>query len=152
ADGWSTRSITPPRSNPPIYGPGFSGQYKYFSEDLCSAWLMQDADFALAPEAPPGVPGLYRRSNCGEDSYSLISNAIPPGFGGTKLLPELYLPVPEGYSADEAHTVFRADAELVPGACKTPGIYQVYVSSTEGPLRLVSVLPPNKGNKATCTQ
>ncbi len=148
---WSTRSITPPRANPPIYGPGVAGQYKSFSEDLCSAWLMQEADFPLVPEAPAGVTNLYRRGNCGEDSYELLSSIAPKGFGPGKTDPEYYLPIPQGHSVDESHSVFRASSELTSDACKTSGIFQVYVTSREGPLRLISILPPNKGNKAVCS-
>jgi hypothetical protein len=150
--GWSTRTITPPRANPAIYGPGFAGQYKSFSEDLCGGWLMQDSDFALAPEAPAGVVNTYRRDNCAGDTYSLLSSTGPKkGFGPGELKPELYLPVPQGSSADGTHTVLRADGELTSNACETPGIFQLYVTSPEAPLRLVSILPPNKGNTAVCT-
>lgn len=142
-EGWSTRSITPPRSANPIYGPGFTVQYKSFTEDLCDAWVMQESDVQLAEVAPAGFVGLYRRDNCADPpTYTSLADVSPPGFGlqNGEINPEFYLPVPEGQSTDGSKTVFRAGAQLTSNACATPGVRQVYVSS-EGPLRLVSVLP-----------
>jgi hypothetical protein len=147
AAGWSTTSISPARSTPAFWGPGKAGPLKAFSEDFCSAWVVQDSDVALTPEAPPGVGGLYRQRICGEPGYELLSSVAPPEFGPGKISPEFYLPIPQGFSADGAHTVFRADDKLTANACKAPGIFQTYVSSEEGPLRLVSVLP---NGTATC--
>ena len=150
ANGWSARSISPPRANPALEPPNLSTQYKAFDENLCSGWFMQDSDLALTPEAPAGVTGLYRRDDCGsQPGYRLLSTETPPGFGPGKINPEYYLPVPQGFSADGSHTVFRASGALTPNACKTPAIFQVYVSSEEGPLRLVSILP---NGKVPCTQ
>jgi hypothetical protein len=151
--GWSTQSISPPRVALPFFRPiGETTQSKAFSEDLCSTWTLQDSDLALTPEAPPHVPNLYRRNNCGDGSYELLTTVAPPGFGAGEKEGQFYVPFPQGFSADESHTVFRATAALTSNACEIPGIYQVYVSSKEAPLRLVSALPPNKGGKATCTQ
>ena len=153
-DGWSSDSISPPRVNPPLWPPGFNGQFKAFDEDLCSAWVLQDSDLALAHDAPPQVANLYRRDNCAsEPSYELHTSVAPPGFGfgPGQINPELYIPSPQGHSADGSHTVFRTPAGLTSNSCGTAGIFQVYETSKEGTLRLISVLPPNKGNKATCT-
>jgi hypothetical protein len=146
--GWSARSISPSRANPPIYGPGTAGQFKAFSDNLCSAWIMQDADMALAPGAPAGVTSIYRRGSCEEDSYELITHVAPPGFGPGEINREIYLPAPQGHSDDETRTVYRADAALTPDACSTAGIFQVYEASRQGPLRLISVLP---NGSATCS-
>jgi hypothetical protein len=147
--GWSTRSITPPRLGTPLFPPGQSVQFKGFSEDLCSGWVLQDSDLALAEGAPSGVSNLYRRESCGAGaSYELLSSVAPPGFGPGENDPEFYLPIPQGHSADDTHTVIRADAKLTSNACATPAIFQLYVSSKEGPLRLVSALP---SGKAVCT-
>ena len=150
SNGWSARSISPPRANPPLEPPNLSTQYKAFDENLCSGWFMQDSDLALVPEAPAGVSGLYRRDECGsQPGYRLLSTETPPGFGPGKIKPEYYVPMPQGFSADGTHTVFRATAALTPNACKTAGIFQIYETSEEGPLRLVSILP---NGSATCTQ
>jgi hypothetical protein len=150
ADGWATESIATPRGVRALWNFGFPGPYKAFSEDLCSAWLLEDSDFALTPDAPPGVVNLYRRSNCGsEPAHKLLTNVVPLGVGPGGLEPEYEIPVPQGFSADETHTVFLAGAAMTPNACKTAGIAQVYVTSEEGPMRLVSVLP---NGTVTCNQ
>ncbi len=157
ADGWLTRSISPPRTSLPLYEPGASSaQFKAFSEDLCSGWFIQDTDLALAPGAPPGVPNFYRRDDreCGEEGYQLITTAPPPGFSaGAEPLDSLYFPQVQGISADSSQTLLRANAVLTPNACKTTpgteegkGIYQLYLHDGDpgGGLHLVSVLPSGK--------
>lgn len=145
--GWTATSISPPRTNLPIYGPSASVQYKSFSEDLCTSWLMQDADVQLAPGAPAGVAGIYRRDDCASPpAYTSLSNVFPPGFATGELERIYYLPVPQGHSADGTKSFFRATSKLTPNACEEPGIFQVYVAS-EGPLRLVSIRP---SGVATC--
>ncbi len=150
-DGWSTDAISPPRSSDDLWPPAFTGQFKAFDDDLCGGWFIQDSDFALAPGAPPGVASIYRRDYCtAGSSYELLTPVDPPGFGlePGEIKAEFYAPTPQGFSADQSHTVFRAAAELTEGACKTAGINQVYLTSKGGPLRLVSALP---NGKATCT-
>jgi len=151
ASGWSTESISPPREAPSLTGISDNGRYKSFSEDLCSGWVMQDADTPLAPGAPAEYPNLYRRDNCAErGKYELLTNVVPTGVSKTGNVGySAYIPNPLGASADASHTVFRADAKLTSNACATPEIFQVYESSPDGNLRLVSVLP---NGKATCTQ
>ncbi len=151
ASGWSTESISPPRETPSLAGISRYGRYKSFSDDLCSGWLMQDAEPPLAPGAPLEYPNLYRRDNCADQgSYELLTSVVPKGVSKTGNIGYTeYLPGPLGASADGSHSVFRADAELTPNACPIPEIYQVYESSPGGALRLVSVLP---NGKATCTQ
>jgi hypothetical protein len=151
AGGWSTSALSPPRSNPPLWPPGFAGQIKAFDEDLCGGWLLQDSALPLAPGAPPGVANLYRRDYCAPGSaYELLTSAPPPGIGSGpgEIIPEYYVPNVQGFSADQSHTVFRAPAALTPEACQTAGIMQVYLSQPEGPPRLISALPNGKG---TCT-
>ncbi len=151
ANGWSASSISPPRASFPIWPPGFTGQFKAFDDNLCGGWFLQDSDLALAPGAPAGVASIYRRDYCDpEANYELLTPVDPPGFGfeAGEIKPELYIPNPQGFSADQTHTVFRAPAALAEGACPTAGIAQVYLSSKEGPLRLISALP---NGKATCT-
>jgi hypothetical protein len=161
--GWSTHSISPPRTSVPLY-PSLSHantiQFKAFSEDLCEGWFIQDTDLALVPDAPPGVPNIYRREDgdCATEGYGLITSVPPPGY------PDLpsegpfstYGPQVQGVSADSSRTLLRADAVLTPDACTTTpgsdqgkGVYQLYLHTAgagNGELRLVSVLP--NGNPA----
>jgi hypothetical protein len=162
ATGWSTHSISPPRSSVPLY-PALSNantiQFKAFSEDLCHGWFIQDTDLALVPDAPPGVPNIYRRDDgdCGTEGYGLITSVPPPGYSyEADVGSSGYAPQVQGVSADSSRTLLRADAVLTPDACTTTpgsdqgkGIYQLYLhtaAGTGGELRLVSVLP--NGNPA----
>lgn len=145
--GWSTESISPPRSNPAFYPPLSPGQFKFFSNDLCEAWLMQESAVALAPEAPAANPTLYRRDNCGGTGYELLTKEAPPGFDFQTEFPEsTYYVAPLGASADGSRSVFRAPTLLTSNACSKNRVFQTYETNGEGPLRLVSVLPSGKPN------
>ncbi|HWL50125.1 MAG TPA: hypothetical protein VNT92_09630, partial [Acidimicrobiia bacterium] len=146
-DSWSTASISPPRDSVQFYPVGgiAAHQFKAFTEDLCSGWVLQDTALALAPKAPPGVPNLYRRENCGEAGYELLTTTAPPGFGfELEPIDSHYYPDIQGFSADGSRSVFHADAKLTKDACPTAGIAQVYEAFDGGKLRLVSVLPDGK--------
>ena len=143
ASGWSTHSINPPQEGPPLSGVMTESIYKGFSEDLCSAWLIQNTDVAMAEGAPPGVPNLYRRTNCGEEGYELLTTVPPPGFDKSEIV-GAYWPSTQGFSADGTCSVFKAPAKLTPDA-NEGDIFQVYLHSSNllfpSQLRLVSVLP-----------
>jgi hypothetical protein len=155
--GWSTHSLAARRSTIRLYrSESFTNLFKYFSEDLCSAWMLQDTDVVLAPGAPPGFPNLYRRDNCGENegSYKPLAPLAPPGFDPAAE-PEnsRYFPMVQGFSADGGLSVFRADAPLTPDALQKARMYQTYASK-DGELHLVSVLPngnPAKANSSVGT-
>jgi hypothetical protein len=141
AAGWSTRSLNPPLGEN-IHGQANQEiQFRAFSEDLCSAWLMGDTDLALVPGAPAGVPNLYRRQNCGEQGFELMTTAYPPGYSHAAE-PEgsEYFPRIQGFSADQRHSFFRANAALTPDA-PAGKTFQLYESSPDGGLHLVSLLP-----------
>jgi DNA-binding beta-propeller fold protein YncE len=142
--GWSTRSINPPRSNVVLNRETNTEiPFKAFGEDLCSAWVFQETDLALTPGAPVGVPSLYRRRNCGEESYEALTSVQPPGF--TPGDPSsLYFPEIQGFSADGSHSVMRANAPLTEDASanQTFQLYETSEGSGESAeLRLLSVLP-----------
>ncbi|HWO16446.1 MAG TPA: hypothetical protein VNM89_07015, partial [Solirubrobacterales bacterium] len=155
--GWSTHSISPPRTSVPFF-PSLSHanttQFKAFSEDLCRGWFIQDTDLQLLPGAAPGLPSIYRRDDgdCGEEGYGLISSVAPPGYPGEdESTDSTYAPQVQGISADGSRTLLRAAAVLTPDACTTTpgtdqskGIYQLYLhipGAGNGELRLISVLP-----------
>jgi hypothetical protein len=116
--GWSTASISPPRSALSLYPLGAATEgnfYKALSPDLCSGWVVQDSALALTEDAPLGVPNLYRRDNCGGDGYELLTSTLPPGFGPVPY-ESIYFPTVQGFSADASRTVFRANAALAVSA------------------------------------
>jgi len=134
--GWSSEGISPPRegSQIPNERRGLDVQFKAFSDDLCTGWLLQDSEPILDPAAPPGFADLYRRENCGGVGYEALNMAVPTS------KPAGFLPELQGLSADGTHAVFRARGALTPGANPDPEKYQLYEASPGG-LRLVSVLP-----------
>jgi hypothetical protein len=147
-DGWFTSSISPPRQSITLYQVASSLselQFKGFSEDLCSGWVLHDSDVALVPGAPAGLPNFYRRDNCGDDAYELLTTVSPPGYG-YEPQSSLYMPLLQGFSEDGSRTVFIADAALTPDANPDHN-FQVYEADDGGNLRLVSVLPD--GSPAT---
>lgn len=155
--GWSTRAISPRRGTEgQFYTPGgLVNEVKAFSPDLCSAWLVPDSALEFAPGAPPLAPSIYKRDECAQSPYELLTTIAPPGFDyRTEGVAESgYQPDPLGFSADGSHTVFRANAKLTENACASPErVYQVYEANPEGgALRLISMLPPQgSSQKATC--
>lgn len=144
--GWLTHAIAPPRATASVISPQaarFDVQFKDFTDDLCSGWLLQDTNPPLAPGGVADTLNLYRRGNCGEDSYTAITIKEP------QLTPlSLFWPEVQGTSADGSHTVFRANAKLAidegPAAANT-NVQQLY-EYVAGKLRLVSVLPNGEAN------
>jgi hypothetical protein len=143
-DGWSTQSISPPRSSVPISSGLLTTQFRGFTEDLCDGWVTQESPVQLTEDAPAGVFDLYRQNSCGGPStFKSLLTVTPPGFGGgpNELEHELFIPVFQGHSSDGSDSVYTAPAQLLPSACATPGVYQLYEVQESGPQRLVSVLP-----------
>jgi DNA-binding beta-propeller fold protein YncE len=137
ANGWSTHGISPPlESFPGSERIEFDTEFKAFSEDLSESWLFHNGDPALAPCAPPDSPVLYRRDNATADYEALHCEP------NKKTNPWNSIDL-QGLSEDGCRAVFRANSQLTADAEPT-GPYQLYESSCEGPLRLVSVLPNGK--------
>jgi hypothetical protein len=145
--GWSTTSISPPRSPISLYPLGASLsllQYKAFSDDLCSGWVIQDTEVTFTPEAPPKVGNLYRRDFCGQAGYELLTTTVPPGFGYEPNSDFGYKPLLQGFSADGSRSVIRANAALTPNATEKKDLFQLYGTDGAGHLRLISLLPNGK--------
>lgn len=119
--GWQSEAISPVREGAtlmPWENSQLDRQYKVFSEDLCSGWIIQDANPTLAPEAPEGLPGLYRRDNCdaGVGNYEAITTVEPPVYQD----PQRFIPEPQGVSADGSVTIFTVKSNLTPDAPPQP--------------------------------
>jgi hypothetical protein len=133
--GWIGKSISPPRSGPTLnaFWPGLNSQFKSFSEDLCSALLLQDTVRSLAPNSIPGYMNLYREDLCGAGGYEAITQVQPPASAPNEFASEVQ-------GSGGGHTVFRANDSLIEGvtpAGKSAKVYDYF----EGGLSYVCVLP-----------
>ena len=151
--GWSTRSLSPPRTSRPLQV-GFSliNEFRAFSPDLCEAWLFHNSGSTLAEGAIPDYANVYRRESCGgAPFYEALSTAKPPSRPA-----EAYLANPVGFSADGSQTVFLANDALTPDAPALPELgvdeqkeMQLYEHGPEG-LRFVCHLPNGTSYAAAC--
>jgi hypothetical protein len=134
--GWLSQNIDPPRG--PQFYTELEDEYKAFSPDLSTAWLLQEGEPPLDSCAPAGYADLYHRDNS-SGLYRALSCAQP------SLQSNVFIPELEGFSPDGSLAVFRVNDALTPDASST-GNYQVYESSGTGQLRLVSVLPDGEAS------
>jgi hypothetical protein len=144
--GWQNESISPPREGPSLYASaGLEYQFKAFTADLCRGWPLQDTDLALAAEAVPGYPNLYRRENCGAGAggYETLTTVRPPSQDPRDFKPEL-----QGFSADGTKAFFMAQDKLTSNAKKNK--LEVYEASG-GQLHLVCVLPNGTASAENCS-
>jgi DNA-binding beta-propeller fold protein YncE len=138
AEGWGNHGISPPREGPSLTDlSGLDSQFKAFTNDLCSGWLLQDTALLVTPDAVAGYPDLYRQGLCGgEGNFEAVTRIQPP-----VRTPRAYLFEVQGYSADGSRTVFRANDKLTANAPNGDAA-KVY-SFLAGQLRFVCLLPNN---------
>jgi len=143
--GWQSHSLNPPRYGVSLYS--FARQMPHiqgFSEDLCSAFFVNETDNPVAVGDQPGYPDLYRRRNCEEPEEFETLTLEPP-----KNLPagknDSYWPRVQGFSADGSKVFLRANGELL-SSSPAGNLFSLYLYS-EGALRLVSILPSPGGTK-----
>jgi hypothetical protein len=118
--GWQTEGISPKREGPSLMtyeSAQLDRQYKAFTDDLCSGWVVQDANPILAEPAPAGFPGLYRRDNCdtGTGAYEPLITVEPPSLPPNKVIPNL-----QGTSADGSVAIFTVNDNLTSGIPNQP--------------------------------
>jgi hypothetical protein len=152
--GWSNHGISPAQTVSPVE-PAIRTdlEFQAFTPDLCAAVHLDAAEPLLAPGAVPGFPNLYRRQNCGEESFQALTTTTPPN--QTPTLFERWTEV-QGISTNADCTVFRAKDQLTPDA--NPGSaageggsnWQVY-ESCGSTLRVVSVLPDGTATTSSST-
>jgi len=159
--GWASEAISPLREGPSImtYGSAqLDRQYKYFSEDLCQGWVVQDANPVLAEGGIAGYGGLYRRENCepGLGDYEAITRVeapiVDPELENRQFVPEL-----QGASADGEVAFFQVPANLTAGAPPQPAGCDVSAScemrlyeAREGKLKLACILPNGSAWEGDC--
>ncbi len=140
--GWLTHGISPPRGTAIVDGkpqlPHVSWDaenlFEGFTSDLCHTWIRDTNLVPLTVDALHGFVNLYRRSNCGIESYEALSRDTVGEPGPPAPFPPFtdYLnsagePIGQGsgpglrlqgYSADLSHQVFVSGASLLP-ECRT---------------------------------
>jgi DNA-binding beta-propeller fold protein YncE len=143
-EGWSTHGISPPFASG-LFGGVINSlfitetEFKAFSPDLKSAWLVDASRLPLTPDAVEGFVNLYRQDT-GDGALTALTTAEPKFAKGKGYGLEF-----QGRSADGADILFTARAALTPDAAvgsedqfgPKPQLY----GSFGGELRLVSVLP-----------
>lgn len=150
AAGWSTGSVSPPRSAGALdttYAVNLN-DYKGFSADLCSGWVRHNSVSTLSEEAIPGYANLYRRDNCAsQPTYEALSTVKAP-----KRPPREYLLSVLGFSADATRTILVADDKLTsdaPALDPTKQGLTLYIKGAEG-LRFICHLPDGKAITTAC--
>ncbi|HYJ22674.1 MAG TPA: hypothetical protein VEW07_11710, partial [Solirubrobacterales bacterium] len=148
--GWTSHSVSPPRGTNILEILATADvEFKYFSPDLCSGWLVHDSDTLLAPGAPAKYAGLYRWDGCGPepDAFSALSKAVPP-----HLKPKLFVPEIQGIADNGAHMIFRVADNLTADApnlgASKPLLYESFGA---GKLRSVCVLPNGSAANTGCS-
>jgi hypothetical protein len=117
-EGWSTKGISPKREGPAIltyFSPYLDRQYKAFSPDLCSGWVLQETRPTLTPDGVEGYAGLYQRDLCGGGSYEALTTVEPLNLPAYKFYPEF-----QGASADGSVAIFGINDNLTPGSSPQP--------------------------------
>ncbi len=140
--GWLSEAISPLQRPDKSVAAGFETEYRLFSPDLSSAWMLLSGEPALAPGAVEGFRTLYRRDNESDELEALTKVRPPTQEPGGHFEPEL-----QGVSTDGSRMVFRANDKLTPDASSEKEIFQLYEYDSHGGLRLLSVLPD--GNAAS---
>lgn len=146
--GWSDEDISPPEEGTDELelGGDHDINYKLFSEDLCTSWILKGTQPLLDPEAIKEYANLYQREDCGSGRYTTITRGTPVGVNhGINNQP--FVPAIKGVSEDGSRVFFDARGKLVAGASTEPQVYESY----QGVLHLVCYLPNGHADTSSCT-
>jgi hypothetical protein len=143
SEGWSSKGISPQRRGPSIYNTqGLDSEYKGFSVDLCSGWLLHDTDNSLAAGWIEGWANVYRRDLCA-GGFEHLAPPSEPSLGDV----EDFRPEVQGFSADGSKVLIAAKGKLTADAGTAKQLYEVDGAVT----RLVCVLPSGLASKSACS-
>ena len=146
-EGWRSKSISPPRTEPPIVADQLLNGFQGLSADLCMAWLRHNSVATLVDAAIEKYPNLYRRENCTEPAgYEALSTAKPPN----RPPDEYFDLLTNGFSADGTHTIFTANDSLTPDAPTLKARELLLYEHTPEGLRFVCYLPNGKPSPQAC--
>ncbi len=147
ADGWTSHGISPPQGKSLSGFPATTSEFKAFSPDLSTAWLVDPADPPLTPDAINHYINIYQRDNT-SGSYQALTTLKPLN----EITSGQYFPEFQGASSDGSHAIFRSLAPLTPEAPNTESVLYEWFDGTP---RLVAVLPngePYSGESTAGTQ
>ncbi len=149
--GWVSHTISPPRGISVVETVfSLNNLFKAFSADLCSAWVIDDTGEVLAPGAVAGFSNLYRREDCGDESYKALTTVTP-----LHRSPLHYVPQLQGISADGSHVIFRATDSLTADAPvlgeQRDLLYEAFGTGKATKLRFVCLLPNGTAVSAGCS-
>ncbi len=133
ADGWSTRNLTPVREGS---DEKFANEFKQFTPDLSTAWLVHTRGPSLAAGGPSLGPTLYERATAA-GSYVAVNTTADSTYRLEERFPL------EFQGAGGGNTFFRVPVG-------EEGKYQVF-ESAGGVTRQVSVLPDGTSEPAKAT-
>ncbi len=142
--GWQNESISPPRSGPSLYSTlGLDSQYRAFDDELCTGWLLQDADISLASGYVAGWPNFYRRDLCAGEDYEALVPGRPPQ------VPEQndFYPDLQGFADGGETAIFVASGQLTDDAVVADQLYEV----SGGSIRLVCIYPDGSPSAGACS-
>ncbi|HYP56605.1 MAG TPA: hypothetical protein VEQ41_09965 [Solirubrobacterales bacterium] len=148
-DGWTSKGISPPRTEPGlpvdlVFGAEFHG----FSEDLCRGWLRLYSVAPLTVDAIEKFPNLYRRDNClPSPNYTALTTKEPPNRSAEEYDRLLI----DGFSADGSHAIFTAPDTLHPEAPTPKAGEEVLYEHVPGDLRFVCYLPTGEPSPEACS-
>ena len=142
--GWGTQAISPPMELP-VGGAvnlALRGQFRAFSPDLCSGWLISNGDPPLTADGVAHFPNIYRRSDCGEAGYEALTTAQPPHEQINTIVNNYYFHLElQGLSADGSKAIYVAPDNLTPEVRNDPEGHDQLYARGEGQLRYVCMLP-----------
>ena len=140
ADGWLSEGLNPPAEDGAYFANLGNPESVAFSPDLTTSWVKPTSHPRLAPDAPEGVPALYRR-DLETGAYTTVSSAEPNEAG--EWLIEYF-----GASEGGSYAAFGVNDKLTPEAA--PGLtalaqQQAYIWH-EGELHAIGILPNGETN------
>jgi NHL repeat len=148
--GWSSHAISPIKGAAIHNGVVADGEFRFFSDDLCEAWLTTFSDPPLAAGASAEYFNLYRRTDqlCGGGpDFEAISTGAPAHQSGG-----LYALEMQGRSADGSVVAYAGTDNLkgTSAPANTSGNVQLYLKQSGGPVKFACILPGGAASTNPC--
>lgn len=153
--GWLNVPVSPGRTGPSFISHQIDAdrEFKFFSADVCSGWLLRHNEPTLSPGAPSGFPNIYESDLCGGTGYA-------PPLIGVEAPYKRHVPELQGLTRNGAVALVRlveplavTDGPAAASSCEEVSgevecASQLYESYEGGKLRVGSVLPGGEACEA----